>query len=146
MQRKNIPAYVLAKGISKTGFEKLLADIRKAAIEDGIDKFNDYNEMLEFIKINLDDESFSQWVNDFETQMTESTKIINDNVNQIENLFNKIFEDWEVYKKENNIVEEIQGNGKIDLSKSGDDNLDKKETSKKTSKKKSKVAKGDSDE
>lgn len=146
MQRKNIPAYVLANGISKMGFEKLLADIKNAALQDGVDKFNDYAEMIDFIKNNVADETVDQWINDFEVQIVESTKIIKDNVVKIEDLFNKIFEDWEKYKEENGLVEEVIDDTERDTTKSEEEDLVKKGNSKKSKKKKSEVAEGDSDE
>ncbi len=104
MQRKNIPAYVLARGVSKKGFEQLLADIKNAAIEEGLNKINEYQEMIDAVKAK--DGDTDQWVSDFMMQLEESNKVINENVSKIETLFETIFVDWEKYKEENGIVEE----------------------------------------
>ena len=104
MQRKNIPAYVLARGVSKKGFERLLADIKNAAVEDGLNKINEYQEMID--TVNAKDKDTDQWVSDFMMQLEESNKVINENVLKIEALFETIFKDWEKYKEENGIVEE----------------------------------------
>lgn len=104
MQRKNIPAYVLARGVSKKGFEQLLADIKNAAIEEGLNKINEYQEMIDAVKAK--DGDTDQWVSDFMMQLEESNKVINENVSKIEALFETIFVDWEKYKEENGIVEE----------------------------------------
>jgi hypothetical protein len=110
MESKNIPSYVLAKGISKEGFDVLLDNIKVAALEDGVNKFNKYEEMIDEVKQKengvISQEEIEQWVVDFEMQLKESSDIINDNINQIETLFNRIFEDWDKYKVEHGIVEE----------------------------------------
>ena len=105
MQRKNIPNYVLAKGISRDGFEQLLQDIRNAVMEEGVNEFSNYSELLNFIK-EKDGADSEKWVSEFEGQLTESVTIINENMAKIEGLFARIFADWEVYKEEHNIVEE----------------------------------------
>ena len=104
MQRKNIPAYVLARGVSKKGFEQLLADIKNATIEEGLNKINEYQEMIDAVKAK--DEDTDQWVSDFMMQLEESNRVIKENVSKIEALFETIFVDWEKYKEENGIVEE----------------------------------------
>lgn len=100
MENNNIPNYVLANGISKDGFEKLLSDIKNAVM---INKLDDYSEMLEFVKTK--DEDDQSWSSDFEKQFLESKGIINDNLLKIEKLFNRIFKDWEIYKEENNVLD-----------------------------------------
>lgn len=105
MQRKNIPAYVLARGVSKKGFEQLLSDIKNAAIEEGLNKINEYQEMLDAVKAK--EENTDQWVSDFMMALEETNKVINENVGKIEALFETIFVDWEKYKEENGIVEEV---------------------------------------
>lgn len=106
MQRKNIPAYVLARGVSKKGFEQLLADIKNATIEEGLNKINEYQEMIDAVKAK--DEDTDQWVSDFMMQLEESNRVIKENVSKIEALFETIFVDWEKYKEENGIVEEVE--------------------------------------
>lgn len=106
MQRKNIPAYVLARGVSKKGFEQLLADIKNATIEEGLNKINEYQEMIDAVKAK--DENTDQWVSDFMMQLEESNRVIKENVSKIEALFETIFVDWEKYKEENGIVEEVE--------------------------------------
>lgn len=106
MQRKNIPAYVLARGVSKKGFEQLLADIKNATIEEGLNKINEYQEMIDAVKAK--DENTYQWVSDFMMQLEESNRVIKENVSKIEALFETIFVDWEKYKEENGIVEEVE--------------------------------------
>ena len=106
MQRKNIPAYVLARGVSKKGFEQLLADIKNATIEEGLNKINEYQEMIDTVKAK--DEDTDQWVSDFMMQLEESNRVIKENVSKIEALFETIFVDWEKYKEENGIVEEVE--------------------------------------
>lgn len=113
MQRKNIPNYVLAKGISRVGFEQLLQDIRNAVIEEGLNEFCNYSELLNFIK-EKDDANSEQWISDFEMQLNASTNVINENMAKIENLFARIFADWEVYKQEHNIVEEVIEEEKVE--------------------------------
>lgn len=106
MQRKNIPAYVLARGVSKKGFEQLLANIKNATIEEGLNKINEYQEMIDAVKAK--DENTDQWVSDFMMQLEESNRVIKENVSKIEALFETIFVDWEKYKEENGIVEEVE--------------------------------------
>ena len=136
MQRKNIPAYVLARGVSKKGFEQLLADIKNATIEEGLNKINEYQEMIDAVKAK--DEDTDQWVSDFMMQLEESKRVIKENVSKIEALFETIFVDWEKYKEENGIVEEVEEETPVE------EKTEKKD--KKSKKKKSEVAEGDKDE
>lgn len=112
MERKNIPSYVLAKGISKEGFDVLLDSIKVAALEDGVNKFNNCNKLIDEVKQKengvISQEEIDQWVADFEEQLKESSDVIKDNMNQIEALFNRMFEDWEKYKLEHGIVEKTE--------------------------------------
>ena len=113
MQRKNIPNYVLAKGISKDGFEQLRQDIRNAVMEEGVNEFSNYSELLNFIK-EKDEANSEKWISDFEGQLNESITVINENMAKIEGLFSRIFADWEVYKEEHNIVEETKEEEKVE--------------------------------
>ena len=115
MQRKNIPAYVLARGLSKKGFEQLLADIKNATIEEGLNKINEYQEMIDAVKAK--DEDTDQWVSDFMMQLEESNRVIKENVSKIEALFETIFVDWEKYKEENGIVEEVEEETPVEETK-----------------------------
>ncbi|MBE6150757.1 MAG: hypothetical protein E7162_02935 [Firmicutes bacterium] len=115
MQRKNIPAYVLARGVSKKGFEQLLADIKNATIEEGLNKINEYQEMIDAVKAK--DENTDQWVSDFMMQLEESNRVIKENVSKIEALFETIFVDWEKYKEENGIVEEVEEETPVEETK-----------------------------
>jgi len=98
MEGRNIPSYVLAKGISKDGFVKLLGDIKTAVIVDGLEKINDYDKMLDEVK-KMDTQD-DDWVSKFEKQVIESNEVINSNYKKIESLFERIFDDWEIYQKE----------------------------------------------
>jgi hypothetical protein len=163
MQRKNIPAYVLARGVSKKGFQQLLENIKNAAIEEGLNKINEYQEMIDAVKAK--DEDADQWVSDFMMQLEESGRVIKENVSKIEALFETIFVDWEKYKEENGIVEEVEETTveekkeeskeiqhedkkeeikKEIIEKEDTNKSDKKE--KKSMKNKSEVAEGDEDE
>lgn len=121
MQRKNIPNYVLAKGISRVGFEQLLQDIRNAVIEEGLNEFCNYSELLNFIK-EKDGANSEQWISEFEMQLNESTNVINENMAKIENLFARIFADWEVYKQEHDIVEEVKEEEKVEAEVPNEEN------------------------
>ena len=138
MQRKNIPTYVLARGVSKKGFEQLLANIKKATIEEGLNKINEYQEMIDAVKAK--DEDTDQWVSDFMMQLEESNRVIKENVSKIEALFETIFVDWEKYKEENGSVEEVEE----EITE--EDNKKSEKKDKKSKKKKSEVAEGDKDE
>ena len=136
MQRKNIPAYVLARGVSKKGFEQLVADMKNPTIEEGLNKINEYQEMIDAVKAK--DEDTDQWVSDFMMQLEESNRVIKENVSKIEALFETIFVDWEKYKEENGIVEELEEETPVE------EKTEKKD--KKSKKKKSEIAEGDKDE
>lgn len=123
MQRKNIPNYVLAKGISRDGFEQLLQDIRNAVMEEGVNEFSNYSELLNFIK-EKDGADSEKWVSEFEGQLTESVTIINENMAKIEGLFARIFADWEVYKEEHNIVEEKKEEPVVEQNVSNEESTD----------------------
>ena len=60
----------------------MLCNIKIAAIDDGVNTFNDYSEMAELIKNNVKDSNdkmeVEEWLSNFETKVFESTKIIND--------------------------------------------------------------------
>jgi len=103
MENKSIPSSILANGISKEGFIMLLNDIKIAVISEGIDNLNQYDSILEVLRKNEPGNNTEEWITRFEKQISESNSIIKDNYNKIEKIFNKIFEDWEEYKKNNDI-------------------------------------------
>ena len=106
---------------------------KNATIEEGLNKINEYQEMINAVKAK--DEDTDQWVSDFMMQLEESNRVIKENVSKIEALFETIFVDWEKYKEENGIVEE---------ETPVEEKNEKKD--KKSKKKKSEVAEGDKDE
>lgn len=100
MENDNISAAALAKGVSKDGFVKLLSDIKTAVIDEGLNELNDCGEMIEAVRQHDVNGNSVEWITNFEKQLSESSQIIKDNFKEIEELFNRMFADWEEYKKE----------------------------------------------
>lgn len=97
----NIPSSILVKGVSHDDFNKLLNELKTIIIEDGVDKINNYDKV---IKNNPNEE----WKESFIGQVEESSKIIKEEYDKIENLFNRIFSDWEKYQQEHvTVLEDV---------------------------------------
>lgn len=89
----NIPSSILVKGVSHDDFNKLLNELKNTINEDGINKMTDYDKVIK-------NTSNEEWKERFVNQVEESSKIIKDEYDKIEELFNRIFKDWEVYQQE----------------------------------------------
>ena len=98
MNDKNIPEYVLEKGISRDDFVKIRDELKNMLLEDVLVKLNDYDAMLENIKKIDSSPNTDKWISNFDLHVGLTGKIINNNVIKIEKLFDKIFEDWEAYQ------------------------------------------------
>lgn len=97
----NIPSSILVKGVSHDDFSKLLNELKTIILEDGVDKINNYDKV---VKNNPDEE----WKESFISQVDESSKIIKEEYDKIEELFNRIFNDWEKYQQEHvTVLEDV---------------------------------------
>lgn len=116
MDLNNVPSSLM-KGVSKEDFDKLLETLRSVMLEECINSLNNYEELIEEIKRNSPNEKTEKWINDFKNQVANSTEIIKARFENIEVMFNRIFEDWEKYKVEH--VNEFLD--KVDVDKKNDD-------------------------
>lgn len=107
----NIPSEVLVKGVSHDDFVKLLNELKKIIITEGVADLNNYNKLVEEVKNNDGNE---EWTNRFVNQVNESTKVIEKEYDMIEKLFNRIFKDWDAYQKENVSTLETEEKGGTD--------------------------------
>ena len=103
----NIPSSILVKGVSHDDFNKLFNELKSIIVEDGISKITNYDRV---IKGSSDEE----WKERFINQVDDSSKIIQDEYEKIEELFNRIFKDWDEYQQEHvsvleDVVDEVQG-------------------------------------
>ena len=99
-----IPNKMLKKGISQQGFEKLLNSL-KNEIDETIKTINDTDALEKELRAKRQDEETEQWLKGFKNQLATSTITINANLNSIETLFNRIFEDWNQYKVDNGLTD-----------------------------------------
>ena len=97
MENKNIPDYVLKKGISKDDFVKIRDELKNMLLDDVLVKLNDYDDMIENIRKLDSSPKTDRWISKFHLHATFTDRVINNNVIKIEKIFNKILEDWEVY-------------------------------------------------
>ena len=93
---KTIPSAILTKGISKEGFTNLLNDIEYAVIDEGIDIITE-----ESVREKKPGEETEEWIKKFQGQIAVLDKVIEENIDKIEMLFERIFKDWEEYEKTN---------------------------------------------
>lgn len=102
----NIPSSILVKGVSYDDFNKLFKELNKSIVDDGINKIKNYDKVIANVnKTNPDEEWKERLVN----QVEESSEIIQDEYNKIEELFNRIFKDWEKYQKEHeSMLEDVE--------------------------------------
>lgn len=103
----NIPSSILVKGVSHDDFNKLFNELKSVIMDDGISKITNYDRV---IKGSSDEE----WKERFINQVDDSSKIIQDEYEKIEELFNRIFKDWDEYQQEHvsvleDVVDEVQG-------------------------------------
>lgn len=103
----NIPSSILVKGVSHDDFNKLFNELKSVIVEDGISKITNYDRV---IKGSSDEE----WKERFINQVDDSSKIIQEEYEKIEELFNRIFKDWDEYQQEHvsvleDVVDEVQG-------------------------------------
>lgn len=100
MDNEKISSTVLAKGISKDDFVKILGDI-KGVVEEGSIALNNYNLVADELRGNGSTPDVDEWINNFIRQVDDSNNIVNDEFKKIEDMFNRIFKDWDEYQKIN---------------------------------------------
>ena len=121
MDLNNVPNSLM-KGISKEDFDKLLETL-KTVVDECINNINNYNELMEEIKQNNSNEKTDKWIGEFKDHVAFSTEIIKAKYGNIEAMFNRIFEDWEKYKveQESDLSATVGGEAKSnDLEDKGD--------------------------
>lgn len=124
MKNKNIPDYVLKKGISKDDFVKICDELKRLLIDDVLVKLNDYNDMIDNVRKLDSSPKTDRWISNFQLHVSLTDKVINNNVIKIEKIFNKIFEDWDIYLTSKDEVNEKEN---VDKTKDDLDNSLKKE-------------------
>lgn len=106
---RTIPSAILIKGISKEGLTNLLNDIEYAAIDEGIDIVNaDAEKIIAIVREKKPGEETEEWVKRFKAQIAVLEKVTDRNISKIENLFERIFKDWEEYEKTNISVIDLE--------------------------------------
>lgn len=104
----SIPNSVLVKGISYDDFVKLFNELKKTIIEEGVTSLNDYTKVVDAVRKNDVTPETEEWINKFLTQVDESTKVINDEFAMIEELFERMFHDWQKYQEKHISVLEVE--------------------------------------
>lgn len=92
----NIPNSILVKGISHDDFVKLLKNIKDISKE-AIGDLEKYQKVVDFVNKKAEDKD---WTDRFTEQVSSSVKIISEESSMIEELFERIFNDWAEYQKE----------------------------------------------
>lgn len=106
----NIPNSILVKGISHDDFVKLLGNINDIS-KDAVKSLGKYQHVIDYVNKKAEDK---EWSDNFTNQVNDSIKIIEEESRMIEELFERIFNDWKEYQKENVTVLET------DLVENGD--------------------------
>lgn len=104
----NIPNSILVKGVSHDDFVKLLKELKSIIIDEGIHDINNYNKLFESIS-KVDPNGSEEWKDNFTKQVEKSTKIIESEYEKIEEMFNRLFDDWNEYQKQHVSVLEEAG-------------------------------------
>ena len=114
----NIPSSILVKGVSYDDFNKLFKELNKSIVDEGINKIKNYDKVIATVNKSNPDE---EWKERLVNQVEESSKIIQDEYDKIEELFNRIFKDWEDYQEEHASVLEDVVEYDQELEETGED-------------------------
>ncbi len=114
----NIPSSILVKGVSYDDFNKLFKELNKSIVDEGLNKIKNYDKVIATVNKSNPDE---EWKERLVNQVEESSKIIQDEYDKIEELFNRIFKDWEEYQEEHASVLEDVVEYDQELEETGED-------------------------
>ena len=106
----NIPNSILVKGISHDDFVKLISNIRDISNE-AVKDLGKYQNVLDYVNKKSEDK---EWSEKFVNQVNDSSKIIDEECKMMEEIFERIFNDWNEYQKDTVTVLET------DLVENGD--------------------------
>lgn len=126
---KTIPSAILTKGISKEGLTNLLNDIEYAVIDEGLDVITEDSEnIINVIREKKPGEESEEWIKKFQAQIAVLDKVVEDNIDKIEMLFERIFKDWEEYEKTNiNVIDLEKTDEEVKVEEEVKDNPDVEE-------------------
>ena len=125
---KTIPSAILTKGISKEGFTNLLNDIEYAVIDEGIDIITEESDkIINIVREKKPGEETEEWIKKFQGQIAVLDKVIEENIDKIEMLFERIFKDWEEYEKTNINVIDLENTEEVGDVSNIDNELTDKE-------------------
>lgn len=125
---KAIPSAILTKGISKEGLTNLLNDIEYAVIDEGLDVITEESDkIISVIRENKPGEETEEWIKKFQDQIAVLDKVVEENIDKIEMLFERIFKDWEEYEKTNINVIDLENNEEVSDNSQEDKELDEEQ-------------------
>lgn len=125
---KTISSAILTKGISKEGFTNLLNDIEYAVIDEGIDIITEESDkIINIVREKKPGEETEEWIKKFQEQIAVLDKVIEENIDKIEMLFERIFKDWEEYEKTNINVIDLENTEEVGDVSNIDNELTDKE-------------------
>lgn len=91
----------MIKDINKEFFDNLLKEIHDVVMVDLITAVGDTNELVDSVKVGINNDEGALWIENL-NNLTEDVKgSLEVCYSQVENEFNKLFAEWEEYKKAN---------------------------------------------
>ena len=91
----------MIKDINKEFFDNLLKEIHDVVMVDLITSVGDTNELVDSVKVGINNDEGALWIENL-NNLTEDVKgSLEVCYSQVENEFNKVFAEWEEYKKAN---------------------------------------------
>ena len=103
-KKKEPSGEMLASGISEGDFLKLLNDIRNEVRECN-EAISNHNAVFKEMKKDNPGPETDARIENIKTQINDSNHIISENLKNIEDMFDRIFNDWKEYQIKNNIKE-----------------------------------------
>lgn len=91
--------------INKEFFDDLLKEIHDVVMVDLINSVGDTEELVNAVKVGIPNEDGELWLNNFNNLTEEVKGSLEVCYNQVEAEFNKMFAEWEEYKKANEVKE-----------------------------------------
>lgn len=91
--------------INKEFFDDLLKEIHDVVMVDLINNVGDTEELVNAVKVGIPNEDGELWLTNFNNLTEEVKGSLEVCYNQVEAEFNKLFAEWDEYKKTNEVKE-----------------------------------------
>lgn len=95
----------VSRGVSEEGFNFLLNNLREE-VRDCNEVMSNYAALVDEVNAKYPGDTAITRIEHFKAQVSDANNVMNENLKNIEELFDRIFKDWQAFKEEKKNQEE----------------------------------------